>query len=397
MGRSMLIVVVLMSTLYAGIMITLQRHMFSVPDIITRNMLMKQAEGVSDYALRTAVRNSVSLGMQASPDSVLHWKTVYNNFNVFNSRIDSIAYNFVESSSRYRAQVYVSGRIMGRTTQYRSEIAFNFPLIEAVGSPNCFWLRMNQPQFNPSEHFNQVTDSSPNHNDGLFYGDISTRPMGQGVDGWKCASYGSGGGWITHPGNASMEVNTNFSVVTWAKIRQGHPAATILWLASDPYDSNTSYTDAGGVYHPGQNLRLKPTAGIWYQSGTMYFTAVNTMYNQVTVSVPFTPAGKWPHNKDQWIFLGMTYNRGILKAFVNGALVGTSYSGWPFSAITNTYGYSIGRKDIRNSSGLASGYYMYMYGLLDELGLYNRTLSEAEMAGWYNQVLSPANIHYIRD
>jgi len=393
----MLIVVVLMSTLYAGIMITLQRHMFSVPDIITRNMLMKQAEGVSDYALRTAVRNSVSLGMQASPDSVLHWKTVYNNFNVFNSRIDSIAYNFVESSSRYRAQVYVSGRIMGRTTQYRSEIAFNFPLIEAVGSPNCFWLRMNQPQFNPSEHFNQVTDSSPNHNDGLFYGDISTRPMGQGVDGWKCASYGSGGGWITHPGNASMEVNTNFSVVTWAKIRQGHPAATILWLASDPYDSNTSYTDAGGVYHPGQNLRLKPTAGIWYQSGTMYFTAVNTMYNQVTVSVPFTPAGKWPHNKDQWIFLGMTYNRGILKAFVNGALVGTSYSGWPFSAITNTYGYSIGRKDIRNSSGLASGYYMYMYGLLDELGLYNRTLSEAEMAGWYNQVLSPANIHYIRD
>ena len=397
MGRSMLIVVVLMSTLYAGIMITLQRHMFSVPDIITRNMLMKQAEGVSDYALRTAVRNSVSLGMQASPDSVLHWKTVYNNFNVFNSRIDSIAYNFVESSSRYRAQAYVSGRIMGRTTQYRSEIAFNFPLIEAVGNPNCFYLRMNQPQFNPSEHWNHVIDSSPNHNDGLFYGDISTRPMGQGVDGWKCASYGSGGGWITHPGNASMEVNTNFSVVTWAKIRQGHPAATILWLASDPYDSNTSYTDADGVYHPGQNLRLKPTAGIWYQSGTMYFTAVNTMYNQVTVSVPFTPAGKWPHNKDQWIFLGMTYNRGILKAFVNGALVGTSFSGWPFSAITNTYGYSIGRKDIRNSSGLASGYYMYMYGLLDELGLYNRTLSEAEMAGWYNQVLSPANIHYIRD
>lgn len=397
MGRSMLIVVVLMSTLYAGIMITLQRHMFSVPDIISQNMLMKQAESVSDYALRTAVRNSVSLGMQASPDSVLHWKTVYNNFNVFGSRIDSIAYNFVESASRYRAQTYVTGRVAGRTTQYRAEIAFNFPLVEAVGNPNCFYLRMNQPQFNPSEHFNQVTDSSPNHNDGLFYGDISTRPMGQGVDGWKCASFGSGGGWITHPGNASMEVNTNFSVVTWAKIREGHPAATILWLASDPYDGNSSYTDAGGVYHPGQNLRLKPTAGIWYSSGTMYFTAVNTMYNQITVSVPFTPAGKWPHNKDAWIFLGMTYNRGILKAYVNGALVGTNYSGWPFSAITNTYGYSIGRKDIRNTSGLSGNYYMYMYGLLDELGLYNRTLSDAEMAGWYNQVLSPANIHYIRD
>lgn len=393
----MLIVVVLMSTIYAGIMITLQRHMFSVPDIITQNLLMKQTEGVSDYALRTAVRNSVQLGMQASPDEVWHWSTVYNNFNVFGSRIDSIRYDFIESASRYRAQAYVTGRVGNRTTQYRSEIAFNFPLIEAVGSPNCFWLRMNQPQFNPSEHWNHVIDSSPNLNHGLFYGDIDTRPMGQGVDGWKCASYGSGGGWITHPGNASMQVNSNFSVVTWAKIRQNHPAATILWLASDPYDGNTAYTDADGVYHPGQNLRLKPTAGIWYQSGIMHFTAVNTMFNQITVSVPFTPQGKWPHNKDQWIFLGMTYNRGILKAFVNGALVGTNFSGWPFSAITNTYGYSIGRKDIRNATGLAAGYYMYMFGLLDELGLYNRTLSDAEMAGWYNQVLNPANIHYIRD
>jgi len=396
MGRSMLIVVLLMSTLYAGIMVTLQRHMFSVPDIISDNMMVKQAESVSDYALRTAVRNSVSLGMQASPDSVLHWNTVYNNFNVFDSRIDSIRYSFVETASRYRAQTYVTSRLAGRSVQYRAEIAFDFPVIEAVGNPNCFYLRMNQPQFNPAEHWNQVLDSSPNHNDGLFYGDIDTRPMGQGVDGWKCASYGIGGGYITHPGNASMEVNSNFSLVTFAKIREDHPAATIIWLASDPNDSNSAYTDSLG-YHPGQNLRLKPTAGIWYENGYVYFSSVNTVYNQITISVPFTPAGKWPHNKDQWIFFGLTYNRGILKAYINGVLVGTNFSGWPFSAITNTYGYSIGRRDIRKDSGLATGWYKYMYGLLDELGLYNRTLSDAEMAGWYNQVISPANIHYIRD
>ncbi|MDZ4182329.1 MAG: hypothetical protein U1B83_05570, partial [Candidatus Cloacimonadaceae bacterium] len=67
MGRSMLIVVVLMSTLYTGIMMSMQRSLFSLPDIVSRNMLQKQAESVSDYALRTAVRRSVSLGMQASP------------------------------------------------------------------------------------------------------------------------------------------------------------------------------------------------------------------------------------------------------------------------------------------------------------------------------------------
>lgn len=396
MGRSMLIVVVLMSTLYAGIMITLQRHMFSVPDIITENMMMKQAESVSDYALRTAVRNSVRLGMQASPDSVWRWLDTYNNFNVFNSRIDSIRYAFVASANRYRAQTYVTSRIMGHSTQYRAEIAFNFPLIEAVGNPNCFWLRMNQPQFNPSENWNQVLDSSPNANHGLFYGDISTRPHGEGADGWKCASYGSGGGYITHPGNASMEVNSNFSLVTFAKIRQEATSSTIVWLASDPYDTNTPTTDEFGS-HPGQNLRIKPTAGIWYESGFMYFSAVTTTYNQVTISVPFTPSGKWPHNKDQWIFFGLTYNRGVLKAYINGALVGINYSGWPFSAITNRWGYSIGRRDIRRTSGMATGWFRYMFGLLDELGLYNRTLSDAEMAGWYNQVINPANIQYIRD
>ncbi|MDP3113193.1 MAG: LamG-like jellyroll fold domain-containing protein [Candidatus Cloacimonadaceae bacterium] len=396
MGRSMLIVVLLTSTLYAGIMMSMQRSLFSLPDIVSRNMLQKQAESVSDYALRTAVRNSVSLGMQASPASVTQWTVRYTNFNVQNCKIDSIKYSFVETANRYRAQSYVRGSLMGRTIQYPAELAFNFPLIHIVGNPNCFYMEMNQPQFNPSEHFNQVDDSSPNENDGLFYGDVTTRPMGQGVDGWKCASFGSAGGWITHPGNASMQVNSNFSVVSFAKIRAGHPAATIIWLASDPFDKNTPYTDVNGVYHPGQNLRFKPTLGIWFESGNMHFTAVNTAFNAVTVSIPFTPQGQWPHNSDAWVFFGLTYSNGILKAYIDGVLLGTNSAGSPHPAITNTYGYSIGRRDVRNWDGTTIAH-QYMYGLLDQIGLYNRTLSDAEMAGFRNQVLAPANIQYIRD
>lgn len=398
MGRSMLIVVVLMSTIYAGILVSLQKKLFDIPDLVSRNMLQKQAESVSDYALRTAVRNSVSLGMQASPDSVLNWTVRYNNnFRIQNSRIDSIKYAFINDRNHYRAQAWVSGKIGNQTTTYRSELAFNFPLIQIVGNPNCFYLEMDQPQFNPSQHYNQVIDTSPNLNHSWFYGNISTRPMGEGANGWKCASFEEGGGYITHPGNASMEVNSNFSIVSFAKIRSGHPAATIIWMASDPFDTNQSYTDANGVYHPGQNLRMKPNSAIYYENGNMYFTATNTMYNQVTVTVPFIPQGQWPHNKDQWIFFGLTYNNGILKAYINGELRGTNWGGWPFPALTNKYGFSIGRRDIRTTTGLASGFYKYMFGLLDQIGLYNRTLSDAEMAGFYNQVLAPANILYIRD
>ncbi len=104
--------------------------------------------------------------------------------------------------------------------------------------------------------------------------------------------------------------------------------------------------------HPGQNLRYKPTGGIWYQGGNLHFTSVNTAYTQTTITVPFTPDGKWPHNKDKWHFFGLTYNNGILKAYVNGVLRGTAYQA-PLPAINSTYGFTLGRKDIRNLGGVA--------------------------------------------
>jgi len=335
----MIIVVVLMGSIYMGIMINMMNTMAGIPDIINRQILSKEAESVSDYALRTAVRNSVQLGLQAQAGSILNLTDSYTGFNVGNCIIDSIKYSFVEDRDHYRAVTYVRGSYMGQTINYPAEIAFNFPISQIVGNPNCFYLEMDQPQFNPS--FNLVYDSSPNGNDANFYGAISTRPMGQGVNGWKCASFESGGGWIQHAGNASMEVNSNFTLVCFAKIRQGHPQATLMWLPSNPNDTST----ASGA-NPGRDLRYKPTAGIWYQSGNMYFTITNTQYNPLTVTVPFTPDGKWPHNKDKWHFFALTYNNGILKAYVNGVLRGTGWQG-PFSAITNTYGFTLGRKDIR--------------------------------------------------
>jgi hypothetical protein len=387
-----------MSTLYTGIMISIQRKMLDLPDIIAQNMILKQAEGVSDYALRTAVRNSVSLGMQASPDSVWRWTDHYTNFNVQNCVIDSIKYDFAYSASRYRARTYVRGNLMGNNVNYNAEIAFSFPLIQLVGTPNCFFLQFDQPQVNPSANWEYAWDTTSNHNDGWPspLGNISSRPNGQGANGWKCASYETGGAYINNLGHPSMVVSTNFSMIAFAKIRQGQPYATIVWMASDPNDGTTSYTGADGVYHPGRNLRIKPSCGIYYENGYVYFSAVNNQYSQITVTSPFTPAANWPHNKDQWIFMGMTYNRGVVKGYINGMLVGTNLTGFPFAAVPTTYGYSIGRRDLRGGT-FTFAEYKYMFGLLDEIGLYDRTLSDSEMAAIYNQIINPADIQYVRD
>lgn len=395
MGRSILILVLLMTTLFTGIMVRLERKMLDLPDLVTENMIVKQAEGVSDYALRTAVRNSVSLGMQAGPDLVWSWTTVYNNFNVGDCVIDSIRYDFASSASRFRARTYVRGDLMGTQIAYPAEIAFSFPLIAIVGTPNIYYLEFDQPQFNPSVNWSLAWDTTDWHNDG-FPVDISTRPMGQGANGWKCASYESSGSYIYHSGHPSMHVTSNFTLISFAKIRMGHPAATVVWMASDPYDGNTPYTDAGGVYHPGNNLRLKPSCAIYYENGNLNFTATNVLNVPITVSIPFTPQGKWPHNKDQWIFMGMTYNYGIVKGYVNGELAGTNLIGFPFSVKTPSYGYSMGRRDLRGGT-FSTSEYKYMYGLLDQIGMYDRTLSDSEMRAIYNQIINPADIHYIRD
>lgn len=409
MGRIMLVVVILMGTIYAGIMTTMQRRLLSLPNIISRNMLQRQAESVSDYALRTAVRNSVILGMMAGPGEVTLWLQDYNNFNIQNCRIDSIRYQFVESASHYRAKSYVSGDLMGQHINYKAEIAFNFPLSAIIGDPNCFYLEMDQSQFN-SGNLSGVDDSSANENDGLVVENpggtddyVSTRPNGYGVDGWKCLSLGkqnatsteAAKGYVYVPSHPTLTIASNFSIVVWAKIRQESTVGTVIWLPSDVTDPALVANGVGVG-----NVRKMPTAGIWFSGGQMHFAATTVNGLNVEVAVPFTPAGKYPHNKDAWVMFGLTYDRGKVKGYINGVPVGTAtnplYSfGVRRDAVRNAGAY-IGREFFSNYNSSTDSY-KYMWGLIDQGGLWNRTLSDAEMLGWYNQILQPADILYIRD
>lgn len=398
MGRAMLFVVLLMGALFARIMTTIQRRMSDLPTIVSRNMLTKQAESVSDYALRTAVRNSISLGMMAGPNSVVLWNQAFNGFNIQHCHIDSISYTFVgnsggSGSNSYRAISYVSGNYANQTVNYRAELAFSFPLVELLDLDYSIYLEMDQPQFNPSPNWNHVIDSSDNENDALFYGDVDTRPMGQGVDGWKCASFGSGGGYIMHGGNESMQVASNFTILAYAKIRQGHPAATLVWLPPDPNDPALA---ANGVNF--NTIRKRPSGGIWYQGGNMYFAATTVNGLNIEVSAPFTPDGKWPHNKDKWHFFAMTYNQGQVVGYINAVEVGrTQNLLYPFikrNAVVNK-GIYLGREYFGTPQSGDS--FRYMYGLMDQVGLVPRTMSPGEIAAYHNLIINPATIQYIRD
>ena len=162
-------------------------------------------------------------------------------------------------------------------------------------------------------------------------------------------------------------------------------------------------------------LRNKPSAGIWFvpnssssASGTMHFavTQNDASKTMLEVTAPYTRTADifWfllgfpiytGHLEYEWNSFGLTYNNGVLKGYINGALVGTS-AGTNVRAYPSTYGMSIGRKDLRGGS-FSSSDYRYFCGVIDQIGMEDKALAPSEMLSWHNGVLSPAKIFYVKD
>jgi len=390
-----------MSTLFAGIVINLQEKMLNLPDVMARNMLWKEAESVSDYALRTGIKNAGLMGFSVPVEGQYNFTQNFNNFRIGHCTIDSIRYSFVEGADHYRAQTTVRASLHGINLTYPAEMAFNYPITAIVGTPNCFYFEMDQPQFHGSNEW--IRDTSGNNYTGEPHNAVSTRPHGSGANGWKCSSFDGSDDYIDircEPGcteHPVLVLTDEVTLVAFAKIRTDTNTnqGTILWVPSDPYDTGSP----SGI-HPGGNLRNKPTAAIWYNdaNNSVHFavTLNNGPRTYVEAIVPYTALGEWPHNKDPWHQFGLTYNGWTLKAYINGikkaTVLAPSYAG----VIPNRYGISVGRRDLR-TVGTTNSEYKYFKGLLDQVGMYNRALTEAEMYAFYIGVIRPENILYIRD
>lgn len=400
MGRTMLIVVILMSTIFAGIIISLQRQMRRLPDHVVRNLLNKEAENVSDYALRTAMCNAVQIGLAFPTSGQLELTHTFNNFRIGHCTIDSIQYQFVESVSHYRAFTYITAAMQGVTVKYSAEMAFNFPLNEVAGTPNCFFFEMDQPQFHGSNAY--VEDSSLNDYEGSVYGGIGTSP--HTPYGWKGAKYDGEDDYIsisTSPADSAysnLVCDTGLTLVVFATVDQTNTVnqGTLFWLASDPFDTGTPSGP-----HPGSNLRDKPTAAIWYDKSRSAMIFESTFNNgpktRAEAVVPFTPTSKSPYNKATWHFFALTAKQGVLRAYINGVLKQTVTTATSENPVPNHFGVYLGRRDYRPSSSYNASNFKYFKGIMDRIGLFNRELSGAEINSFYLTQTVPENILYIKD
>lgn len=421
MGRAALIFVILMTTIYAGILTSLNKFIGGVPEILIRNQLNKEAENVSDFALRNAIRNA---GSQEFLDSYLQGENFadeltftqsFDDFIIGNCRIDSLRYSYVNSRSHYKVMSYITASLQGQEVSRNAEMSFNYPFLD-LGSdkPNIMYLEMERLILFPwlFEGNNYLPDSSGNNYSGTAEGFSlisATIPWG-GAFSRYCTKFNGIDNYISvapqpdSTGLDSLNTDNSFSLLAFAKFDKkggfldtGPPSqGTLIWIPSDPYSSS---------------LRYKPSAGIWYNKSDkkLHFAVTqdddeNTM---LEIAVSFTPYAEVFYHllglpvfnpafyEYSWGSYGLTYNNGVLKAFVNGVLVGTQV-GENVRAYPSSYGMSIGRRDLRGGS-FSSSDFQYFCGVIDQAGMHDRALIGSEMHSWHNGVMSSTLIKYIRD
>lgn len=420
MGRAVLIVVLLVSTIYAGIVIQVQKEMYKIPGIIVDNFNNKDVENVSDYALRTAARLARSIPIPVGGDTTL----VFNDFVIGHNRIDKIDFEFfsnlADTTINYRAVTYVSGGLPGYPSQiineYKAEIANSY-LQYPYPNPDLYYP-VDMPQVNPAndEVVDWSTDNPLLRVNGIPHGEVMTRPQGSSLgltSGTKCLSFGKNaantstvhplrdGDWVEIPYNLRLVVDTCYTFSAFAKISGSYsPYGTLFWMASN-IDSLSDQA-------------LKPTGGIWWTRNggldSLHFAAT-VQYNRtmIKISIPITLTADWTnYNQEPWFMYTMVFNRGNLKAYINTTQVGeididdivTVNNANGKKCRPNNHGMTIGVKDIRPVEPMATNIAtkMPLNGIMDNMGFWRRALTPGEIINYYDTSTSSVEIlTYIRD
>lgn len=375
MGRGLLIFVILMTTIFAGVLTTIQKNVGGVPDTLIKNQLNKELENVSDFVLRKTVREANSQALldtlfQNNPSGGdMSFVEDYTGVGktkpkIGNCEIQSLTYSYSLSGHHYKVKSVIKGSMQGIEAVREAEMAFSYPMV-TLGkmAPNIVYLEFEQMLLFPwlRKFFglkNDFPDSSPNHYAGSYYGFSFITPTGfdqtkvdEDVESWtgpyskrylKMNGYNSrivvnrkDQDQATQEGIENfkdLDTNDSFTLVTFAKIdKAGRDAAsgllgfiggtkdrrgkqgTLIWVPSNPMDAN---------------LKNQPSAAIWFETtdqknynakGKLHFavtqdTIISGKYNTLKVEIEYTRTVPVWKRVGNWL-LGYTY--GIDTAHFN--------------------------------------------------------------------------------
>jgi fibronectin type 3 domain-containing protein len=183
-----------------------------------------------------------------------------------------------------------------------------------------------------------AADSSPSGNSGTISG-ATHAPVGRFG---SALSFDGVDDWVTVPDAASLDLTTGMTLSAYVK-----PSALTGWRTAIFKE-----TPGNHVYVLYANRNTNVPSGEADVGGVDSVSGTSQL-----------PAGTWSH-------LALTYDGSALRLYVNGALVGTAAATGAIA--TSTGALRIGGNSIFNE---------WFAGLIDEVRVYNRALSAAEIEG----------------
>lgn len=117
MGKLLIIILLMLTAVFATIAVSVQSKSADIPDLISSNMSEIKAKGLSNEALMYSIRQLNEGILSVSESSV---SQTFSNFDVLDGTIDSIKYVMAGSGDTLRITSYVTVNFNGKRTQYQS-------------------------------------------------------------------------------------------------------------------------------------------------------------------------------------------------------------------------------------------------------------------------------------
>jgi hypothetical protein len=205
-------------------------------------------------------------------------------------------------------------------------------------------------------------------------------------------------GWWPFNGNANDEsgngnhgaINGNISLNVGY---DGSPNSAYLWPNTN---GSQNYINLGNL---SQFLPGAITISQWVyfdgatsdsrviSTGEMGIIVHNDAANSVVMKCSYNPSGAniWPSSynvtKFTWHHIVYSSEGGIARLYIDGILTDSSNS-W-VAPSTSNYSWNIGRKSISSFDGFG--------GVIDDIGIWNRSLTQCEILDLYNALLNSSN------
>jgi len=191
-----------------------------------------------------------------------------------------------------------------------------------------------------------ATDSSTNANHGVAYNlTLTTNRFGQPNAAYRFA--GTSDSYVRVPSSASLNITNEITLAAWINFEVG---GTVYPRILNKY----SYELATGEY--------------FRTTRQLYFTIETPPQTQLATPTEILQAGRWH-------FIAATYDGALLLLYVDGELLATTVA--PGGMQPSDLDLNIGR----NAANSADNF----KGLIDNVRIYNRALTEAEILQLFNQ------------